>query len=69
MKDITRKTLEAYRPSEDALRCLNFCLGQLFADRRKSRDDIVAGCCTYEELIGALLLARDRLKQDKKLGD
>lgn len=59
MKNMLRETLEAYRPTETPMRCVTFCLEQLFKDTRHSTSDYVAGCCTYEELIGALLHARD----------
>lgn len=59
------KTSEKYwrscRPSLDAKEAVEFCLQQLFKDRTKGGDERVAGVCTYEELIGALLLAEDSI--------
>ena len=59
------KTSEKYwrscRPSIEAKEAVAFCLRQLFADRKKGGGELVAGVCTYEELIGALLLAEDSI--------
>jgi hypothetical protein len=38
---------------------VNFCLAQLYADRMHRCGDEVVRNLTFEELIGALLLARD----------
>lgn len=62
MKDYRREELEEGRPNQESLHCVNFVLDQLFKDREHVISDRVAGCCTYEELIGALLLARDDLR-------
>ncbi len=63
MKDFSQETLETGRPRIDAIDGINFCLQNLYADTKKNCDDIVAGCMSYEELIGALLVARDELTQ------
>jgi len=62
MKDYSREELELSRPQVSPLEAVEFCLQQLYADKTKTIDDRVAGCCTYEELIGALLHARDELE-------
>ncbi len=59
MKDISREVIESSRPSVDAYHAIDFCLEQLFGDKHRQMGDKVAGVCTYEELIGALLQARD----------
>lgn len=59
MKDANRAELEAHRPAIPAAQAIQFCLDQLYRDRTKTLEEYVAGSCTYEELIGALLLARD----------
>ena len=61
MKDKTKEELEKHRPVVDAIIAVNFCLNELYHDQDKSVNDIFAGNCTYEELIGALLKARDEL--------
>ena len=59
MKDCSKESLERDRPSLSALAAVNFCLDSLYNDKSKAIADEVADRCTYEELIGALLLARD----------
>jgi len=55
--------LESSRPQIVAYEAVDFCLRQLYADRRHKLDDEVAHRLTYEELIGALLAARDELER------
>ena len=55
----TQKELESGRPSIDAAEAVSFCLTQLYRDREHTLDEEVCHNLTYEELIGALLLARD----------
>lgn len=43
---------------------INFCLDRLYRDSKKRTTDLVCDGCDYEELIGALLLARDAIAQD-----
>ena len=62
MRGFTQEVLEATRPQVEPLTAVNFCLGQLYAEPDISIEDPVAGVLTYEELIGALLLARDKLE-------
>jgi len=66
MKDYSKKSLEKTRPSASGIETVDFCLGQLYADRKHRISDLVAGICTYEELIGALLLARDALEIEEE---
>jgi hypothetical protein len=60
--------LEASRPRKDVTDAVNYCLKKLYEDRQHSISDEVCPDLTYEELIGALLLARDlaKLKEGKK---
>jgi hypothetical protein len=62
MRDCSQEALEASRPEKSAAESVDFCLQQLYQDRTHTIDQIVAGVMTYEELIGALLLARDDLR-------
>ena len=64
MKDSTRKELEQGRPVINGLDCVNFVLGCLFDDTKHTLSDEIAESCTYEELIGALLLARDTFERE-----
>ena len=61
MKDLTRQLLESHRPSTDALTTINYCLDALFEEKEKRVQDFAVKNLTYEELIGALLLARDHI--------
>ena len=59
MNDISYEALEDSRPNISSLEAISFCLLQLYNDNEHGIDDYVVGMLTYEELIGALLLARD----------
>ena len=63
MKDVTKATAEASRPSLSAKAGVDFCLDQLYADKEKKTNQLVAAGLTYEELLGALLLARDAIEE------
>lgn len=62
MKDYTQVELEESRPLVSERQAVMFCLQQLYADREHTLSDYVVDSLTYEELIGTLLLVRDRLK-------
>lgn len=62
VKDYSKEVLESSRPQIVAYEAVDFCIRQLYADRRHKLDDEVARRLTYEELIGALLAARDELE-------
>lgn len=66
MKNISKKTLESARPDLEPINALMFCLKSLYRDKKKNIDDDVCEGCTYEELIGALLLAKDVLEKKAK---
>jgi len=59
VKGRTQAELEADRPPIDCGEAVDFCLDQLYRDGDHVLDDEVCANLTYEELIGALLLARD----------
>lgn len=59
MKDASRTELERDRPKVEALAAISHCLDRLFMDRRHGLADEVVERLTFEELTGALLLARD----------
>ena len=62
MKDFTQHELENSRPSIDTLEAIEFCLNKLYEDNTKLTSDFIVHNLIFEELIGALLLARDELK-------
>lgn len=62
MKD-SRESLESSRPKKDVDDCVDFCLNRLFDDKVHSVEDKVVEGLTFEELIGALLLAKDSLEE------
>lgn len=64
MKD-SRESLESSRPKKDVDDCVDFCLNRLFDDNVHSAEDEVVKGLTFEELIGALLLAKDSLEEGR----
>ena len=62
MRGKTKRELESARPTIDTAEAVEFCLRQLYRDRRHGIDDEVVAHLTFEELIGALLHARDIAK-------
>ena len=66
MKDCSQESLESGRPQAMPLETIRFCLNQLFADKSKSIYGNVCAGLTYEELIGALLQARDLAEAAEK---
>ncbi len=63
MKDVATETALEGRPDVGAAKAVNFCIQSLCNDNQHSREDKVAGNCTYEELLGALLLAADAIAE------
>ena len=51
----------ASRPDKDAIDCVNYCLQQLCADKTHEVTDEIVNKLTFEEVIGALLLAKDKI--------
>jgi hypothetical protein len=66
MKDYTKKQYSESRPTLDAPDCINYCLHHLFADKKHVRGDEIVKNLTFEELIGALLSAKDVLDKQEK---
>ena len=59
MRDYKQKELEKGRPRQDVGESINFCLKRLFDDTGHDMMDTIVYGLTFEELIGALLQARD----------
>ena len=59
MKDYEESTYRDGRPSISSNEAVEFCLNRLFEDEEHSCTDEVVHGLTFEELIGALLLAED----------
>jgi hypothetical protein len=61
MKDFNEKELSARRPGVDPGDALDHVLEALYRDRTKLVTENVVAGLTFEERIGALLVARDRV--------
>jgi hypothetical protein len=61
MNGATKEQLEAGRPEIDALEAISFTLEQLYEDGSAHYTQEVTQDLTFEELIGALLAARDEI--------
>lgn len=59
MKVHTRELLESGRPKQTPAETIGYCLERLFEDRDHLLSDEVVKGLQFEELIGALLQARD----------
>lgn len=59
MMDCSQEALEESRPNIHPLEAIDHCLYQLYKDTKHEVADSVVDSLTFEELIGALLLARD----------
>ena len=66
---VTQEEFESERPSISAAQAVEFCLTQLYRDRRHRHTDELCHHLTYEELIGALLLARDEFERAEAIVD
>ena len=62
MKNATRQELESGRPDISAAEAVGFCLQRLYQDRQHILTEEFVRGLSFEELIGALLLARDAIK-------
>ena len=63
MKEYSRVELESSRPPLDGIVAIDFCLDALYADREHRISDPVVGGLSFEELIGALLLAKGQWRE------
>ena len=68
MKDETKLTLENSSPTVPDEQVINHALDMLYADEEHNITDEVVNNLTYEEIIGALLIARDMI-EDRKYAD
>lgn len=66
MKDVSRQTIESGRPDQSPLTCINHCIDMLDRDQTKSVTDDVVQWLTFEELLGALLHARDLAERSER---
>lgn len=62
MKDYPKDWLEDGRPDITPAKAINFCLDRLYEDDEHTLDDTVVEGLIFEEVIGALLLAKDSLE-------
>lgn len=64
MKDYNKESLEAERPKQiGGHASIMFALERLYADSEHEITEEIVDGLTFEELIGALLLARDTVEQ------
>ena len=61
MLDYSQAELETGRPTLSAPQGIDFCLDRLYADNRHTLSNMVVDGLSFEELIGALLIARDEI--------
>lgn len=62
MRDYDEKMLRGYKPSISPSEAVEFCLEALCRDTLRKTTDEVCEHLTYEELLGALVLADEALK-------
>ena len=63
LKDFTKRELNDSRPEKTLKEVVDFCLKKIYEDKKHKISDEVSPGLTYEELIGALLLAQDTEKE------
>ena len=59
MKDILEETLRSSRPKVGGKFAVQHCLHHLYKDNKHCLEEEIVKGLTFEELIGALLLAQD----------
>ena len=62
MQDYSKEELETGYGTLNAEHTVNFCLNQLYADKTHKLSDEVVDRLTFEELIGALLIAKKTIQ-------
>lgn len=67
MRDYDEKMLRGYKPSVSPSEAIEFCLEALCRDTVRKTTDEVCEHLTYEELLGALVLADEALKNYRKM--
>jgi hypothetical protein len=69
MKNKTIKQIESGRPrGMTSLELIDFCLSALYRDEEHNFEESINRYITFEELLGALLVARDDLAVLKDIG-
>jgi hypothetical protein len=66
VKDFDQAALETGRPSGTPLDLINFCLKALYNDRDHATHENIVRGLSFEELIGALLVARDSIQNQQQ---
>lgn len=61
MRGMTEGELCSSRPNLEASEAIEFCLSALYRDQTHLIEESINEYLTFEELIGALLLAKDSL--------
>lgn len=69
MRDYDEKMLRGYKPSVSPSEAIEFCLEALCRDTVRKTTDEVCEHLTYEELLGALVLADEALKNYHQMMD
>ena len=69
MKDANRKKLESSRPMGCALDLIDHCLSRFYRDKDHFTEEVIISGLTFEEVIGALLVARDELTPSNEYDD
>lgn len=67
MKDCSKELLEEGRPDIDTLEGIDFCLSNLYKDRKHFVTEEFVRGLTFEELVGVLLLAKDAVNEYNSL--
>jgi len=69
VKDLTKEEIEAGRPGYSALFCIDYALKALYEDDNHRFTDVIVRNLSFEELFGALLMARDEIIELQKEND
>ena len=71
MKENSQQRFDECKPKIPLSQALDFCLSRLYEDPNHSLSEDIWKDCTYSEIIGTLLLARDmdegKVKTTKKI--
>jgi len=62
MKENSQQRFEACKPKIPLDQALDFCLSRLYNDLKHSLNEDIWNDCTYAEVIGTLLLAKDMVE-------
>jgi hypothetical protein len=64
MKDYGKEEIEGSRPSVDVEQAVEHCYDALIADKKHRITEHIVASLTFEELLGTLLLVKDKLRDD-----